>query len=91
MERTIENATITVDRVVLSRLVSAVFSAMEKYQEVAHDMYFRDYADAEIHLAELGEILLKFQDMGILTPTFWEDYESEEDQEDEILEFMGVM
>lgn len=88
-----ENATMTVDRVVLGRMVSQILLAVEKYQEVAHDMYFRDYADAEMRLAELGEILLKFQDMGILTPTFWEDYESEseEDQEDEILEFMGVM
>ncbi len=87
-----ENATMTVDRVVLGRMVSTVFSAIEKYQEVAHDMYFCAYADAEMRLAELGEILLKFQDMGILTPTFWEDYESEEeDQEDEILDFTGVM
>lgn len=91
MERTIENATITVDRVVLGRMVSQILLAVEKYNEVAHDMYLGHHADAEVSLAELGEILLKFRDMGILNPTFWEEYESEEDQEDEILEFMGVM
>lgn len=92
-----ENATITVDWVVLGRIISQILLAVEKYKEVAHEMYFCAYADAEIRLAELGEILgeilHKFQDMGILTLTFWEEeeYESEEDQEDEIMDFTGVM